>query len=555
MSDITTARVDGVNLPFRSAGEVLTYYNSRYVTIITDSATGGIVYAYTSADGTTWVNDDQVDAPTTRSVFASYIDGQNIIVAVDNPSTFEVRLYKFDMGTRSWSLLSASGITATSSGGSNLLLQKDASGTNYVVVYYSTATTARYVRYNIGGSSWGSPVTITGITPYLFLIDTANIYHFVFEVTSFVAPVQLHHQSYSSDLAQTDQTIWTGPATLTPANVKFAFPFRQWNSRIAFAFQYYINASDTTHAPAIAYANTGEANPSWTVSPSGGTHTPSTNEFALVTLGTGLAPVWIQTGGGVSGGVNDVYYRALSSGFAWDASDTKFYDYETNPPDPNSPTILSSRLANGITTFEDAAQNDHGFVAIVNFTVNPPTNTDLTAYFMGGGGGVIIAEEITVAGAFGISVYAAIDPCVATGESGGDTGAIADGEPPSLLPCREMPLVMYRERTGKWDFAIELNGATLGITAYNIRFTAKWDKYDDDADRVFTATVGSGITKTNPTAGEIQVEIEPSQTTSLPRHDVNLYYDLQIQDPTTSEVYTVRSGTLIVYATVSLTVP
>lgn len=132
---------------------------------------------------------------------------------------------------------------------------------------------------------------------------------------------------------------------------------------------------------------------------------------------------------------------------------------------------------------------------------------------------------------------------------------IPDGEPPTLLPCREMPLVMYREDTGKWDFAIELNGEPLDISSYNIRFTAKWARSDADVDAVFSLTVGSGITKTDAINGEIQVIVASSLTSTLPTHNVELEYDIQIQNTGNSEVFTVRSGILRVLADVSLTIP
>lgn len=132
---------------------------------------------------------------------------------------------------------------------------------------------------------------------------------------------------------------------------------------------------------------------------------------------------------------------------------------------------------------------------------------------------------------------------------------IPDGEPPTLLPCREMPLVMYREDTGKWDFAIELNGEPLDISSYNIRFTAKWARSDADVDAVFSLTVGSGITKTDALNGEIQVIVASSLTSTLPMHNVELEYDIQIQNTGNSEVFTVRSGILRVLADVSLTIP
>lgn len=157
---------------------------------------------------------------------------------------------------------------------------------------------------------------------------------------------------------------------------------------------------------------------------------------------------------------------------------------------------------------------------------------------------IVIAERI-------IEAFACSCPTPETPAS----DDIPDGEPPTLLPCREMPLVMYREDTGKWDFTIELNGEPLDISSYSIRFTAKWDRNDDDADKVFAVTVGSGITKTNATAGEIQVIVASSLTTALPRHDVELHYDIQIQNTGNNEVFTVRSGILRVLADVSLTIP
>jgi len=346
-----------------------------------------------------FTNDDQSNAPTTSSPYGSYVDGQDFLVAINNISTLEIQLWKFDMVARIWSIVSASGII-TSGSGSAILLQKRPDG-KFVVVYYSGAAQAAYTLYDPVGDTWGTPVTMSvvgGISPYIraLLVDSANVYHSFYCVNGFVNPPTLHHQAYIGDVAQGDQLIWTsvaGPGDPLPIyNVGLGYPIREWNGKIVIAFQRWSVPGNSfgDHRPAVAYADSGEANPTWMISPigssgSGALHLPTAREFSLETIGANLAVVWIslEDSSGPSV-VNNIYYKNLNPALSWDADDILYYDYTANQPDPPDPG--DTRLSNDITTFEDPTSNSDGFIAVMNYMLPPvgdPRDGDLFAYFAG----------------------------------------------------------------------------------------------------------------------------------------------------------------------------
>lgn len=94
-----------------------------------------------------------------------------------------------------------------------------------------------------------------------------------------------------------------------------------------------------------------------------------------------------------------------------------------------------------------------------------------------------------------------------------------------------------------------------GLGAYGtIRFRAKRDLSDADADALFALTVGAGITITTngdtTTNGVLSIEIPAADTLSLPNSETTLWYDLTAYDETVNPVkpHTLAYGTLTVTA-------
>lgn len=129
--------------------------------------------------------------------------------------------------------------------------------------------------------------------------------------------------------------------------------------------------------------------------------------------------------------------------------------------------------------------------------------------------------------------------------------------PTGLTYSREhfsMILRAIRGDTNKFDFQVLISGAAVNISAFTFRFTAKYQQDDEDVDAVFTCTNSDGISLTAPTNGELRVTVSPAKTNVLPKHDTDLFWDLQYVDAA-SEVHTVAMGTLQVRCDVSLTTP
>ena len=113
---------------------------------------------------------------------------------------------------------------------------------------------------------------------------------------------------------------------------------------------------------------------------------------------------------------------------------------------------------------------------------------------------------------------------------------------------------MVRGDTYKFDAAIILNGAPVDLTGGTVRMTAKWSLANLDASAVFQlSSATTGIVITSATAGEIQVTIASSNTSSLPSKKVELPYDIQFVD-SIGAVYTVLYGTLTVVPDATITV-
>lgn len=80
-----------------------------------------------------------------------------------------------------------------------------------------------------------------------------------------------------------------------------------------------------------------------------------------------------------------------------------------------------------------------------------------------------------------------------------------------------------------------------GLAAYGlIRFLAKRDNSDTDADALFTLTVGAGITITtngsDTVDGVLSIEIPAPDTLALANYETVLSYDLTAYDETVNPV-------------------
>lgn len=83
------------------------------------------------------------------------------------------------------------------------------------------------------------------------------------------------------------------------------------------------------------------------------------------------------------------------------------------------------------------------------------------------------------------------------------------------------------------------------ITGWLIWFSVKYYLADPDgraivADR--SDAVGTGITFTFPTNGQIEIKIPAGKTSAFPDANVDLHYDVQAKDPVTGNVFTVDVG-------------
>ena len=112
-------------------------------------------------------------------------------------------------------------------------------------------------------------------------------------------------------------------------------------------------------------------------------------------------------------------------------------------------------------------------------------------------------------------------------------------------------LTMVRGDTFPFVATIQHNNVALNLTGAQVRFLAKWKYEDADVDAVINLVVGSGITITDAIAGQVEVIVPATATTSLPARVVDLFYDLQATT-STNNVYTAMIGKLRVNPDVSI---
>jgi hypothetical protein len=116
-------------------------------------------------------------------------------------------------------------------------------------------------------------------------------------------------------------------------------------------------------------------------------------------------------------------------------------------------------------------------------------------------------------------------------------------------------LIMTRGDTYTFTLAVTQAGVAFNLTGCTLRMTAKYNVTDLDSAAVFSLTSPStGIAITNAAAGLATVSIPPSGTSTLPGAQIPLFYDIQVTD-SSSDVYTVASGTLYVQPDISITTP
>lgn len=108
-----------------------------------------------------------------------------------------------------------------------------------------------------------------------------------------------------------------------------------------------------------------------------------------------------------------------------------------------------------------------------------------------------------------------------------------------------MMLRMNRGDTPIFDIVVtDINGDAVNLTSAYIWFTAKHNFGDTDETAVFQKTVGDGIYLSNPTLGQMEVQLA-SVDTEMIVDKTRLKYDVQIKDISGS-IYTVASGLLSV---------
>lgn len=121
--------------------------------------------------------------------------------------------------------------------------------------------------------------------------------------------------------------------------------------------------------------------------------------------------------------------------------------------------------------------------------------------------------------------------------------------PSGLIYGREyFAVTQYMTRGDTYAFAatIKMNGAAYDLTGTDLTFTAKWEFTDPDVDAVITLTSPSGgVSIVSAALGQIRVVIPPEATESLPAHETQLKYDIQVKT-SGGDIYTVLQGLLVV---------
>ena len=104
---------------------------------------------------------------------------------------------------------------------------------------------------------------------------------------------------------------------------------------------------------------------------------------------------------------------------------------------------------------------------------------------------------------------------------------------------------MWRGDTEVFDAAVTVSGVAIDITGCSLRFTAKRNLNDTDAEAIFQiTTAGGGIVITNGPAGLAEITVASADTAPVTQA-IKCYCDLQLVD-TFSNVSTTTTGTLTI---------
>jgi hypothetical protein len=124
-------------------------------------------------------------------------------------------------------------------------------------------------------------------------------------------------------------------------------------------------------------------------------------------------------------------------------------------------------------------------------------------------------------------------------------------------------LALVRGDTNEYDIEVKKGTVAQNLTGMSLRFTAKTDPLDPDADAEIRKTIGSGITVTDAVQGKARLTLLPADTASMPignptsrgeYYTTPLSWDLQMTD-SSGNVYTLARGKIVVRGDISLTVP
>lgn len=107
-----------------------------------------------------------------------------------------------------------------------------------------------------------------------------------------------------------------------------------------------------------------------------------------------------------------------------------------------------------------------------------------------------------------------------------------------------MNFEMHRGDSAAFDLTITKNAVAVNLTGSTLRFTAKRDKADPDADAIISkvSSDASQIEITNAAGGLATVHLVPADTEDL-TEQTTLLYDVQVKDAT-NKVFTLVEGKL-----------
>jgi len=106
---------------------------------------------------------------------------------------------------------------------------------------------------------------------------------------------------------------------------------------------------------------------------------------------------------------------------------------------------------------------------------------------------------------------------------------------------------IFRGDTKDWTLTVIDDDGRVDLTDWATRLTVKTNKSDADVDAVIQKT-GVNLVAAN---GTVTMSLIKSETVDLEIKDY--YYDIQIDNTTTSKVHTIRSGIFTVVEDITIT--